>query len=83
MPEHDHNTSCSVEGDHNHGVPNNDNSSGKGQALDGGSAGMQFYTWTTNTGNHTHIIHIGKTGGNKQHENRPPFVTVVRWRRTA
>lgn len=83
LAAHSHVATCSVNGNHNHGVPNNDNSSGRGQAVDGGASQRQFYTWTTNSGNHTHTVEIKDTGGNQRHENRPPYTVVNRWKRTA
>lgn len=82
MPTHNHNASCSTNGNHNHGVPNNDNSSGKGQAMDGGSAGMQFYTWTTSTGEHNHTITIGSAGNGQKANNLMPYAVVYHWERT-
>lgn len=83
LASHGHGISISSTGGHSHGVPNNDNSSGKGQALDGGDSGMQFYTWTTTSGEHTHEASIANTGGNAKHENRMPFTVVNKWCRTA
>ena len=34
-------------------------------------------------GNHSHTLTIQSTGGNVAHENRPPYIVVHRWRRTA
>lgn len=36
---------------------------------------------TSSSGSHTHSI--ASTGGNKPHENRPPYETIQRWKRTA
>ena len=80
---HSHVATCSVNGIHNHGVPNNDNSDGQGQAVDGGRSPKQFYTWTSYNGDHTHTVTIKDTGGNQRHENRPPYTVVNRWKRTA
>lgn len=33
-------------------------------------------------GAHSHTISIWGTGGNATHENRPPYETVQRWKRT-
>ena len=46
--------------------------------------GEQGNTTTTEiAGNHNHTATIGNTGKNSRHENRPPFETVQRWKRTA
>lgn len=34
-------------------------------------------------GNHSHTITIQYTGGNQPHENRPPYMVINRWKRTA
>lgn len=36
---------------------------------------------TSTNGNHTHSI--SATGGNQPHENRPPYMVINRWKRTA
>lgn len=38
---------------------------------------------TTSKNSHSHSINISATGGNGYHENRPPYVVVNRWKRTA
>ena len=38
---------------------------------------------TTSQNSHSHSINISATGGNGYHENRPPYVVVNRWKRTA
>ena len=35
------------------------------------------------TGNHSHTITTNNTGGNAKHENRPPYIVINRWKRTA
>ena len=35
------------------------------------------------TGNHSHTIITNNTGGNAKHENRPPYIVINRWKRTA
>lgn len=32
---------------------------------------------------HAHSASISATGGNARHENRPPYETIQRWKRTA
>lgn len=36
---------------------------------------------TSQNGGHTHSI--SATGGNQPHENRPPYIVINRWKRTA
>lgn len=83
LASHGHSATISSVGNHKHGVPNNDDSGGRGEAVDGGSRNMQFYTWTTENGEHTHTASIANTGGNVKHENRQPYQVINRWCRTS
>lgn len=87
LPSHTHSGrgTTSTVGSHSHGIPNNDNSSGKGNALDGGSAAAQFYSSTESAGahNHTFSFTTSSVGNNDNHENRPPYQVINRWKRTA
>lgn len=43
---------------------------------------------TSSAGSHTHNVttksgYTGKTGGNEAHENRPPYIAIYMWKRTA
>ena len=82
MPAHNHSVSCSIDGNHYHGIPNNNNVNGDGNNFDGGSNPANKYSNTTTAGNHSHTITIGNAGKNSRHENRQPFVVVCRWKRT-
>ena len=51
-----------------------------------GEHGGNNGTWgnkTTENASHTHTITISPAGGNKGHENRPPYIVVYRFRRTS
>lgn len=78
MPSHKH--AISTDGGHNHTV----------STLVGGSTFLGGHSnnnasWgsatTSQSGSHSHTITAA--GGNAKHENRPPFVVVTRWKRTA
>jgi hypothetical protein len=78
MPFHNH--AISTDGGHNHTV----------SSLVGGSTFLGGHShnnasWGTATtswsGGHSHTI--TSTGGNARHENRPPYETIQRWKRTA
>ena len=38
---------------------------------------------TSSAGGHTHTVSVTATGGNNEHENRPPYEAVQRWKRNA
>ncbi len=83
MPSHAHSAAVSTNGNHTHGVPNGNNSSGEGYTFDTGDSGVHYYVNTTSAGAHSHTVIIGSTGGNGSHENRQPYSVVNVWRRTA
>lgn len=78
MPSHNH--AISTDGGHNHTV----------STLVGGSTFLGGHSsnnasWgsatTSQSGSHSHTITAA--GGNARHENRPPYETIQRWKRTA
>jgi hypothetical protein len=77
MPTHSHGVS---DPGHTHTVASVGNtgsgSSGALQQFDGGNI-------ATNTGSSTTGISLGSTGGGQPHNNMPPFITVMTWKRTA
>ena len=80
MPAHKHNASSSSAGNHTHTI--SVITQGRDEnAVDGGSNYWKNRN-TSAAGEHTHNIYIDSTGGNNKHENRPPFETVSRWKRT-
>ena len=81
LPSHSHNAICSTTGEHTHGYWYNDG--GNGHSSYNGTANWDYLNQTTSAGNHSHTITIGDTGGNKRHENMPPYVIINRWKRTA
>ena len=83
MPSHSHSAAVSTDGNHTHGVPNGNNSSGEGYTFDTGNSSVRYYVNTTSAGSHSHTVTIGSTGGNGSHENSPPYSVVNLWRRTA
>ena len=83
MASHGHSVSCSTGGNHNHDLPISNGGNGLAiRLLDDTQSYSLGYKTSTN-GAHSHNISIGSTGGNSAHENRPPYVVVNRWKRTA
>lgn len=66
--KHDANVFTEYGGNHGGGATQN-NATGNNQV-------------TGYAGDHWHTISIGQTGGNVKHENRMPYETVIRWKRT-
>jgi microcystin-dependent protein len=48
-----------------------------------GSAGAHIHTFTTGTNSASHTHAINSQGGGGAHENRPPYLAVYFWKRTA
>lgn len=94
-----HTHTMSGAGDHRHFIANTDNNNTTGGLNSGthliykytynsyenfelmGSNRDSNIGLTSTNGDHTHSI--SATGGNQPHENRPPFMVVNRWKRTA
>lgn len=86
LAAHGHTASVSSAGNHAHTVGWADNNNPKSNGIDSASDTPQNpkqYTTTSSAGNHGHAVTVGAIGGNLKHENRPPFETVSRWKRTA
>lgn len=97
MTNHTHTTYGA--GDHRHFIANTDNNNAIGGLNSGthliykythnnyenfelmGSNSDSNIGLTSTNGNHTHSI--SATGGNQPHENRPPYIVINRWKRTA
>lgn len=97
MTNHTHTTYGA--GDHRHFIANTDNNNTTGGLNSGthliykytqnsyenfelmGSNLDSNIGLTSPNGNHTHSI--SATGGNQPHENRPPYMVINRWKRTA
>lgn len=93
-----HGHTMSVAGNHRHFIANTDNNNTTGGLNGGthliykytqnsyenfelmGSNMDSNIGLTSTNGNHTHSI--SATGGNKPHENRPPYIVINRWKRT-
>ena len=82
LAKHNHNAACSTNGNHNHTVSSVITSGSDQNAGDGGSNYWSDRTTSTN-GAHSHTITINATGNNQAHENRQPYTSVNRWKRTA
>lgn len=89
MPSHNHSASSSTSGGHNHYFYGSDDNNGSYNEGDGADLGGNGHSSKNNrytsswSGDHSHSIGIGVTGGNGCHENRQPYLVVVRWKRTA
>ncbi|WP_044504642.1 phage baseplate protein [Megasphaera massiliensis] len=81
MPSHSHGASSSTNGGHNHTL--RVIVDGKDENAGAGGANYWNNQTTSWNGDHSHTITISNTGGNGNHENRPPYAVVNRWRRTA
>ncbi len=81
MPSHSHGASSSTNGGHNHNI----RVITQGQDQNAGDGGSNYWADRTTSwnGDHSHTITISNTGGNGNHENRPPYIVVNRWKRTA
>lgn len=97
LVNHTHTTSGA--GDHRHFIANTDNNNTTGGLNSGthliykytynsyenfelmGSNLDSNIGLTSQNGGHTHSI--SATGGNQPHENRPPYIVINRWKRTA
>ena len=82
LAKHNHNAACSTDGNHNHTVSSVITSGSDQNAGAGGSNYWSDRTTSTN-GAHSHTITINATGNNQAHENRQPYTSVNRWKRTA
>lgn len=93
-----HGHTISVAGDHTHLIANNQIDGGSGLTNQNylikkcawnsyenfeliGSGKAPSIGLTSSSGDHTHSI--SATGGNQPHENRPPYMVINRWKRTA
>lgn len=81
MPSHSHGARSSTNGGHNHNI----RVITQGQDQNAGDGGNNYWADRTTSwnGDHSHTITISNTGGNGNHENRPPYIVVNRWKRTA
>lgn len=81
---HSHTGSTSTSGGHNHTAYGTQISYKEPGWSRHAGTGYSYGDSTTSwSGNHSHTVTVGSTGGNVAHENRQPFEVVHRWKRTA
>lgn len=90
LASHNHSVVISSAGNHNHGIKRWMGYTNKTSEQKNEGTGVGYYngdqgntTTTEFAGNHIHTATIGNTGNSSRHENRPPYVVVNRWKRTA
>lgn len=83
MPSHGHAATSAATGDHTHGITTGNNTNAPYNMVSTQARDTNTTRYTKSSGNHTHTISIGSTGGNQPHENMPPYQVINRWRRTA
>ena len=77
MPNHSHNGTTTVDGEHTHRYVYTYWNGG--DAFRRGSDGNGSYKGTTDpSGAHSHSFSTNSVGGNQGHENRPPFYTMIK-----
>jgi hypothetical protein len=84
LAAHSHSGSTSTSGGHNHTAYGTQISYKEPGWSRHAGTGYSYGDSTTSwSGNHSHTVTVGSTGGNVAHENRQPFEVVHRWKRTA
>ena len=77
MPNHSHNGTTTVDGEHTHRYVYTYWNGG--DAFRRGNDGNGSYKGTTDpSGAHSHSFSTNSVGGNQGHENRPPFYTMIK-----
>ena len=85
MPNHKHSGSTNTTGNHAHVLDMTDDESGNDRnrpTVGYTHDAVGDYT-TSYAGNHSHSLTINSTGGNKAHNNMPPFIAVYIWKRVS
>ena len=82
LASHGHDATSSVAGNHTHGIATGTNTDSPYNMVSTQAKYANTTRYTDSSGNHTHTINIGSTGGNQRHENRPPYTVINRWKRT-
>ena len=85
IPAHWHTATASNDGEHIHsGVAkrNVNWQAGSDWTSDSGNL-VAGYGNTNNAGGHSHKIEIQNTGGDAAHNNMPPYLVTIKWKRTS
>lgn len=91
LPAHNHTGSTSTNGSHKHGTwgehytnpPMGIYDNNYHMGSNGGSDYDNRLYNTTTDGDHSHSLNINYTGGNKAHNNMPPYLVTYMWQRVA
>lgn len=90
LAAHGHEISVANSGNHTHGVRRRLGYTNSSSQVSSWGVGVAYYhldevaqASTEASGTHSHTATASNTGGNKPHENRPPYTVINRWKRTA
>ena len=82
MPAHNHTAWTDTQGNHQHSVAEYAGSSSWSSHLDSKTNSGFAGGLTGISGAHTHNIGINNTGGNGEHNNLQPYISVYMWKRS-
>lgn len=90
LAAHSHGISVANNGNHTHNVRRRLGYTNSGREVSSWGVGVAYYRLdevsqasTEYSGTHSHEATADNTGNNKPHENRPPYIVINRWKRTA
>ena len=83
LASHNHTVVFALSGKHNHGIVTGNNTDAPYSMISTQARVTNTTRYTNTDGVHAHDISMNTTGSNNKHENRPPYETVQRWKRTS
>ena len=90
LTAHSHGISVDNNGNHTHNVRRRLGYTNSSREVSSWGVGVAYYRLdevsqasTEYSGTHSHSASASNTGGNQPHENRPPYIVINRWKRTA
>ena len=84
IPAHWHTATASNDGEHIHsGVAKRNANWQAGSDWTSDSGNLVAEGNTNNAGGHSHKIEIQNTGGDAAHNNMPPYLVTIKWKRTS
>ena len=88
MPAHSHSASTNTTGNHRHTYTGWWTTNGAGSekyacVARGDSGDSPEYGTFAAAGDHSHTVTVNNTGGNKAHNNMPPYLAVYMWKRVS